>query len=94
VFLFQFLGEISLENQELTGYSLDELILRKYGRTWDSSPVPRVVLDEFYNDAFDIFRKKAVSSERLSPEDVAVNNEQLLKALKLIDGDYLLKAGR
>ena len=31
-------------NQELTGFALDELILRKYGRTWDSAPVPRVNL--------------------------------------------------
>jgi ATP-dependent DNA helicase RecG len=79
-------------NQELTGFALDELILRKYGRTWDSAPVPRVSINDFYNDAFDIFRKKAVISERLTPEDVAVKNEQLLKALKLTDGDYLLKA--
>jgi len=79
-------------NQEVTGFALDELILRKYGRTWDSAPVPRVKAGEFYNDAFDIFRKKAVSSERLTPEDVAVSNEQLLHALKLTDGDYLLKA--
>jgi ATP-dependent DNA helicase RecG len=51
-----------------------------------------VKIGDFYNDAFDIFRKKAVSSERLTPEDVAVRNEQLLKALKLTDGAYLLKA--
>ena len=79
-------------NQELTGFALDELILRKYGRTWDSSPVPRVSADGFYHDAFDIFRKKAVSSKRLTPEDVAVSNAELLKALKLTEGDYLLRA--
>jgi len=67
-------------NQELTGFALDELILRKHGRTWDSAPVPRVKTGDFYNDAFDIFRKKAISSERLTPEDVAVSNEQLLRA--------------
>ena len=79
-------------NQELGGFALDELILRKYGRTWDSAPVPHVKIDDFYNDAFDIFRKKAVLSERLTPEDAAVNNRQLLKALKLTDGGYILKA--
>jgi ATP-dependent DNA helicase RecG len=79
-------------NQELTGYALDELILRKYGRTWDSSPVPRVSMDDFYRDAFDIFRKKAVSSKRLTPEDVAGSDRELLQALKLTDGDYLLRA--
>ncbi|MDR1376306.1 MAG: hypothetical protein LBJ22_02250 [Synergistaceae bacterium] len=47
--------------QELTGYALDELILREYGRTWDSSPVPRVSVSDFYNDAFDIFRRNTLS---------------------------------
>lgn len=79
-------------NQELTGFALDELILRKYGRTWDSAPVPRIKMNDFYNDAFDIFRKKAVLSKRLTEEDVAVSNEELLKALKLTEGDYLSKA--
>jgi ATP-dependent DNA helicase RecG len=79
-------------NQELTGFALDELILRKYGRTWDSAPVPRVKQDDFYNDAFDVFRKKAVTSRRLTAEDVEVNNAELLQALKLTEGDYLLKA--
>ena len=79
-------------NQELSGFALDELIFRKYGRTWDSAPVPVAKLSDFYNDAFDVFRKKAVLSERLTPEDVAVSNEHLLRALKLMDGNYLLKA--
>jgi len=79
-------------NQEVTGFALDEMILRKYGRTWDSAPVPRVKPKDFYHDAFDVFRKKAVSSERLTIEDVAGSDEKLLQALKLVDGKYLLKA--
>ena len=79
-------------NQELTGFVLDELILRKYGRTWDSAPVPRIKVSDFYNDAFAVFRKKAVLSKRLTAEDVEGNNEELLRTLKLTEGDYLLKA--
>jgi ATP-dependent DNA helicase RecG len=79
-------------NQEVTGFALDEMILRKYGRTWDSAPVPHVKPKDFYHDAFDVFRKKAVSSERLTSEDVEGSDEKLLQALKLIDGNYLLKA--
>ena len=78
--------------QELTGFALDELMLRKYGRTWDSAPVPRIKANDFYHDAFDILRKKAVTSKRLTAEDVEGSDEGLLKALKLTDGDYLLKA--
>ena len=80
-------------NQELTGTALDEFLLRKYGRTWDSSPVPRVKAKDFYHDAFDIFRKKAVTSDRLKPKDVKISNTAMLNALKLTEGNYILKAG-
>ena len=79
-------------NQELTGYALDEFLLGKYGKTWDAVPVPYVKVEDFYNDAFDIFRKKAISSGRLSAEDLGGGNVELLHALKLIEGSYLLKA--
>jgi ATP-dependent DNA helicase RecG len=35
-------------NQELTGFALDELLLRKYGRTWDATSVPHVRANDFY----------------------------------------------
>ncbi|MCL2634175.1 MAG: putative DNA binding domain-containing protein [Oscillospiraceae bacterium] len=79
-------------NQELTGYALDELLLGKYGKTWDSVPVTKISVDDFYNDTFDIFRKKAVSSKRLTPEDVECDNLELLQALNLTEREYLLKA--
>ena len=79
-------------NQELTGYALDELLLGKYGKTWDSVPVPHVKSGDFYHDAFDVFRKKAVTSKRLLQEDVEVSDAELLEVLKLTEGDYLLRA--
>ena len=79
-------------NQELTGYALDELLLRKYGRTHDAMPLPRIVIADFWHDAFDIFRKKAVASKRLAEEDVAVSNEELLRSLKLMENERLLLA--
>jgi hypothetical protein len=45
-------------------------------------PVPHVGVNDFYHDAFDIFRKKAVASNRLTQEDVTGSNEELLQALK------------
>ena len=79
-------------NQELSGYALDELVLRKYGRTYDSMPLPRITIGDFWHDAFDVFRKKAVAGKRLTPEDVAVTDEELLHSLKLIENDRLLLA--
>jgi ATP-dependent DNA helicase RecG len=79
-------------NQELNGFALDEFLLGRYGKTWDSVPVPRIKAGDFYHDAFDVFRKKAVLSGRLTAEDVAGSDEELLQALKLTEGDYLLQA--
>ena len=79
-------------NQELTGYSLDELLLGKYGKTWDAVPVPYIKADDFYKDAFDVFRKKAVTSKRLLQEDVEVTDAELLQTLKLTEGNYILRA--
>ena len=79
-------------NQELSGYALDSLLLGKYGRTYDSMPLPRIKIGDFWHDAFDIFRKKAVASKRLTSEDVSVTDEELLHFLNLTENDYLLLA--
>ena len=78
--------------QELTGYALEEFLLGKYGKTWDAVPVPRVKVEDFINDAFMVFRNKAISSRRLLPEDVEGSNAELLTTLKLTEGDFLLRA--
>lgn len=44
-------------DKELTGFALDERILRKYGKARDPLPVACAGIDNFYHDAFDIFRK-------------------------------------
>ena len=79
-------------NQELSGYALDAMLLGKYGRTYDAMPLPNIKMADFWHDAFDIFRKKAVTSKRLTAEDVAVSDEELLRSLNLIENDYILLA--
>ena len=79
-------------NQELSGYALDTLLLGKYGRTYDSMPFPKIKIGDFWHDAFDIFRKKAVASKRLTEEDVALSDEELLNSLNLTENEYLLLA--
>ena len=79
-------------NQELSGYALDALLLGKYGRTYDAMPFPHIKMSDFWHDAFDIFRKKAVASKRLTTEDISVTDEELLQFLNLTENDYLLLA--
>ncbi|MDR1677117.1 MAG: putative DNA binding domain-containing protein, partial [Deltaproteobacteria bacterium] len=77
---------------ELTGQALNEFLLGKLGRTWDSAPVPYVTVSDFESDAFKIFRKKAVMSSRLTEADLPMSNEALLDSLRLTDGNYLRRA--
>jgi ATP-dependent DNA helicase RecG len=52
-------------NQELSGFALDDLLLRKYGRTWDSAPILHVTSDDLDIVAFREFRKKSLARSRL-----------------------------
>jgi len=79
-------------NQELSGYALDSLLLEKYGRTYDSMPFPHIKIEDFWHDAFDIFRKKAIASKRLTTEDVSISDKELLQSLNLTANEYLLLA--
>ena len=73
--------------------ALDEFILRKYGRTWDSAPVLHVSAADLDIVSFREFRKKALSRGRLSKEDMDITDAQLLENLKLTtDGKYLKRA--
>jgi ATP-dependent DNA helicase RecG len=79
-------------NQELSGYALDELLFKKYGRTYDSMPLPSISMGDFWHDAFDLFRKKAIASKRLTDEDVAISDAELLQSLHLMENNYILLA--
>jgi len=78
--------------QTLTGNALDDFILRKQGRTWDSVPVPGVSVGDLYQAAFQEFRQKAIESERLTPADLNISDEVLLKNLYLTAKGELQRA--
>jgi ATP-dependent DNA helicase RecG len=78
--------------QELTGNALDEFMLRKQGKTWDGVPVPYVKFNDFESDAFKAFRRKAIASGRLTAQDLEISDEELLKNLRFIEGDYMKRA--
>ncbi|MDR0523704.1 MAG: winged helix-turn-helix transcriptional regulator [Candidatus Methanoplasma sp.] len=78
--------------QEISGASLDEFVLRAYGRTWDSVPLPGVAADDLDPSAFRAFRRLALSRERLTKEDLDVGDADLLKILRLVEGRFLTRA--
>jgi ATP-dependent DNA helicase RecG len=78
--------------QELTGRALDEFVLGKMGKTWDSVPIPNVKFTDLDSESFKVFRQKAISSGRLTEADLAMSDIELLDSLRLVEGDRL-KAG-
>lgn len=78
--------------QELKGPALDHFLLGKYGRRWDAVPLPGVNPDDLDHKLLERFRRRAVQSKRLNPEDVPADDQALIEMLRLTEGDYLKRA--
>ena len=78
--------------QELKGAALDKFLLQKYGRKWDSVPIPGISISELKQETFDFFRKRGVLSQRLDESIMLDTNEQLLDSLQLIENNLLKRA--
>jgi len=79
-------------NRELTGHALDEFMLRKQGKTWDGVPVPYVHVNDLDPMGFRYFRRNALSSARLTDEDLDISDAALVDSLRLAEGNYLKRA--
>jgi ATP-dependent DNA helicase RecG len=79
-------------NRELTGNALDEFMLRRQGKTWDGVPVPYVDVGDLDIVAFRDFRRKALSSKRLTAADLEGDDYGLIDSLRLGEGKYLRRA--
>ena len=72
--------------QELKSVALDQFLLAKTGRTWDSVPVSHLKVDEL-TDALKRFRELALKSGRVPQEDLNGNDALLIERLRLMDED-------
>ena len=78
--------------QEIKGAALDQFLLRRYGRTWDGSPLPGISVSDLSPEAFRDFRKLAQRSGRLDGAALDGSDAELLEKLKLTEGRYLKRA--
>jgi len=78
--------------QELKGAALDRFLLRKYGRTWDSVPVPKTSAQDLSAQAFALFRKLARQGQRLEPSLLLESDAVLLEKLNVVEPAYLKRA--
>jgi len=78
--------------QELKGAALDNFLLKKQGKHWDSVLVPNVSVADLKQETFDFFRKRGVKSKRLDEDSLTDSNELLLENLQLTENDCLKRA--
>jgi ATP-dependent DNA helicase RecG len=79
-------------NHEATASEYDRLLLERFGKTWDAMQVPNATVEDLDKDSIERFKKLAVENKRLKQEDVDIDNESLLKNLKLYENGYLTTA--
>jgi ATP-dependent DNA helicase RecG len=79
--------------QELTGAALNEFLLERIGKKWDSVPVPNVQVEDLKTDTFTFFKEKGIKSNRIDEGNRNDTPLQIIENLKLIDKNrYLNKA--
>lgn len=78
--------------QQLRGASLTEFLVSKTGFKWDAIPVDNIGIDDLDKESFDIFRREAMRSGRMSKEDLDMSDAELLDSLGLIVDGKLKRA--
>ena len=78
--------------QELSGAALNEFLLERIGKKWDSVPVPIVQVEDLKNDTFIFFKEKGIKSNRIDEDGRNNTPLQVLENLKLVDKNLLSRA--
>ena len=78
--------------QQLRGSALTEFLVRKTGYRWDAVPIDNVSVGDLDIESFEIFRREAVRTERMTRKDLECTNEELLNKLGLIVDGKLKRA--
>ena len=78
--------------QQIKGAALNEFLLSKTGFKWDAVPVDDVTIEDLDKESFEIFRREALRSGRMTKDDLKMSDEELLDNLNLIDGGKLKRA--
>lgn len=79
--------------QLLRGNALTHFLMTKTDLRWDSATVDKIKIEDLDKESFDIFRREALRSGRMSKEDLDISNEELLEKLDLVVDGKLRRAG-
>jgi len=78
--------------QLLQGTALTQFLLSKTGTKWESVTVDNVKTEDLDKESFDIFKREALKSQRMTKADLAMTNEELLDSLHLLQNGKLTRA--
>ena len=78
--------------QLLQGPALTHFLLDGTRTKWDAMPVDGVEFRDLDKESFDIFRREAKKSGRMTVQDLAMTNEELLDNLNLTVNGKLTRA--
>lgn len=79
--------------QQLRGSALTNFLISKTGMKWDAAAVSNITVDDLDKESFDIFRREALRSGRMTKEDLDIPNAELLDKLDLLVDGKLKRAG-
>ncbi len=79
--------------QLLRGNALTGFLMTKTGIKWESAPVSNISIEDLDKESFDIFKREALRSGRMSSADFEVSREELLDKLGLLTDGKLTRAG-
>ncbi len=78
--------------QLLQGNALTGFLMEKTGRKWDAVTITNIGVEDLDRESFDIFRREALRSGRMTKEDVDISNAELLEKLDLMADGKLKRA--
>lgn len=78
--------------QILRGMALTEFISSKTGIRWEDSVIEGVTAEDLDKESFDIFRREAIRSKRMTKDDLNMSNAELLDSLDLLNDGKLTRA--
>ena len=70
--------------QMLRGNALTNFLMSKTGLKWDAATISNIGIDDLDQESFDIFRREALRSGRMSKEDLDIENAELLEKPDLV----------
>ncbi len=78
--------------QQLKGSALTEFLISKIGIKWDAVAVDNFTIENLDAESFDIFRKEALKSSRMTKKDLEMSRKELLEKLGLLTDGKLKRA--